>query len=174
VPDEEHTYLIDADVLIRIHERSDSPSIYNGLILMAANGRLKTVRQALDEVKKFDGAYDFIKTHRDTFQIETEQQYCADVSDKIEYLGKNAAYLWPQTGGKNPDPADPWLVAVASCYGYTLVTNESPRREKRIPAACKLPRSSCRCIRGPHFLVETKIVTEIKPEHIDPEGFFKS
>jgi hypothetical protein len=172
VPNSDEKYLIDADVLIRIQERSDSEAIYDGLILLAAAGKLKTVRQALDEVKKYEEAYAFIKAHRDVFQLPTEEQYCQEVSDRIEFLGKNAGYLWSQTGGKNPDPADPWLIAVAATHGYTLVTNESPRKQKRIPAACRLDGSKCRCIRGPHFLVETGLVTEIKPEHIDPEGFF--
>jgi predicted nucleic acid-binding protein len=167
-----YKYLLDADVIIRIHARKDSAEIYGGLVTFAAEGYVKTVRQALDEVKKFEPQYAIIKPHRDKFQIPTEEQYSADVSRHIEYLGRNAGYLWPQTGGKNPDPADPWLVAVASCYGYTLVTNESPRKQKRIPAACRLSDSSCRCIRGPHFLLETGLVEKAEPEHIDPEGFF--
>lgn len=169
-----HKYLIDADVFIRIRERSDSEAIYSGILVLASAGRLKSVRQALDEVKKFDAVHERLKEHRETLQISTEEQYSAAVQDRIEYLGKNADYLWTQTGGKNPDPADPWLVAVSCALGYTLVTNENPRRLKRIPAACLLPGTTCRCIRGPHFLVETGLVTEIKPEHIDPEGFFKA
>ena len=31
---------------------------------------------------------------------------------------------------------------------------------------------NCRCIRGPHFLVEVGLVKQIKPEHIDPAFFF--
>ena len=158
--------------MIRIRERKDSESIYAGLIKLAEAGTVKSVRQALDEVKKFDPPYGIIKPYRDKFQVATEEQYCPDVSSRIEYLGKNADYLWVQTGGKNPDPADPWLIAVASFYKYTLVTNESPRKLKRIPAACKLTGTSCRCIRGPHFLLEIGLVEKAEPEHIDPEGFF--
>jgi hypothetical protein len=88
-------------------------------------------------------------------------------------LGNNASYLWEQTGGRNPDPADPWIVAVAATYGHTVVTNESPRSPARIPAACKLPAIGCRCIRGPHFLLEVGIVTEIKYEFVDPAFFFE-
>jgi hypothetical protein len=88
-------------------------------------------------------------------------------------LGNLAPYLADATGGKNPDPADPWIVAVAAANGYTVVTNESPRSPMRIPAACRLPTVNCRCIRGPHFLIEVGLVTEIKPEHIDPTFFFE-
>jgi hypothetical protein len=38
--------------------------------------------------------------------------------------------------------------------------------------ACRLAKINCRCIRGPHFLHEVGIVTQIKPEHIDPHAFF--
>jgi hypothetical protein len=40
------------------------------------------------------------------------------------------------------------------------------------PAACRLPKIGCRCIRGPHFLHEDGLVKEIKAEHIDPASFF--
>jgi hypothetical protein len=91
----------------------------------------------------------------------------------MKILGNEAEYLWSQTGGKNPDPADPWIVAVATKSGYTVVTNESPKSPVRIPAACRHPKMGCRRIRGPHFLVEVGLVTEIKPEHIDPAYFFE-
>jgi hypothetical protein len=160
------------DVLARIHVRKDSTSIYDGLIEMAKGKSLRTVRQTFDELKRFGPQHDILKAHRYTFQISTEDQFHYDVSKLIEILGNEASYLWEQTGGKNPDPADPWIVAVAATYGYTVVTNESPRSEMRIPAACRLPKIECRCIRGPHFLVEVDLVKEIKPEHIDPTYFF--
>jgi hypothetical protein len=172
VPNDDQTYLIDVDVLARIHVRKDSQAIYDALIEMAAAKKLRTVRQTFDELKMFGPQYALLKGHREAFQVPSEEQFHPDVSELIEYLGNEASYLWEQTGGKNPDPADPWLVAVATRYGYTIVTNESPRSPVRIPAACKLPKTGCRCIRGPHFLVEIGLVKEIKPEHIDPAYFF--
>lgn len=167
-----HTYLIDVDVLARIHVRKDSADVYAALIEMADAKTLRTVRQTFDELKRFGTVFDILKDHRDAFQIAAEDQFHEDVSALIEYLGNEASYLWEQTGGKNPDPADPWIVAVAAKYGYTVVTNERPRSTMRIPAACKLPKINCRCIRGPHFLHEVGLVKEIKPEHIDPAAFF--
>jgi hypothetical protein len=99
-------------------------------------------------------------------------QYCKEVQEKLELVKKEAGHLWQQVGGKNPDPADPWLIAVASAHGYTLVTDESSASTKKIPAACKLPNLKCRCISGPHLLIELGLVQEIKPEHIDPHAFF--
>jgi hypothetical protein len=173
VPDDLKTYLIDVDVLARIHVRQDSAAIYDALIEMAQRGRLRTVRQTFDELKQFGPQYALLKPHRETFQISIDKQFDPRVSAYIETLGNNAPYLWEQTGGaKNPDPADPWIVAVAATYRWTVVTNESPKSPVRIPAACKHPKIDCRCIRGPHFLVEVRIVTEVKPEHIDPALFF--
>jgi hypothetical protein len=163
---------MDVDVLARIHARRDSEEIYSGLITLAGARTVLTVRQTFDELKKFGPQFDRLKAHRDVFQISAADQFHADVSKLIEILGNEAQYLWVQTGGKNPDPADPWIVAVAAKFGYTVVTNESPRSPARIPAACRLPRIDCRCIRGPHFLHEVGLVTEIKPQHIDPHSFF--
>jgi hypothetical protein len=161
------------DVLARIHVRRDSAAIYDALIGMAKNGRLRTVRQTFDELKRFGSQYDILKDYREIFQISIDKQFDPRVSAYIETLGNEAGYLWEQTGGaRNPDPADPWMVAVAATYRWTVVTNESPRKTMRIPAACRHPQINCRCIRGPHFLVEVGIVTEIKPEHIDPTFFF--
>jgi hypothetical protein len=165
-------YIIDVDVLARIHVRKDSQDIYDGLIEMAQKGTLRTVRQTFDELRRFNPQYELLKAHRDAFQIPTEEQFCEKVASYIEVLGNEASYLADATGGKNPDPADPWIVAVAAAYGGTVVTNESPRSPMRIPAACKLPKINCRCIRGPHFLVEVGLVTQMKPEHIDPAFFF--
>jgi predicted nucleic acid-binding protein len=172
VADDGHTYIIDVDVLARIHVRKDSEEIYEVLIELAAAQNLRTVRQTFDELKQFGSVNAILKAHREQFQIEVEEQFNEDVSKLIEILGNEASYLWEQTGGKNPDPADPWIVAVAANYGYTVVTNESPRSTMRIPAACRLPTIGCRCIRGPHFLHEVGLVKEIKPEHIDPAAFF--
>jgi hypothetical protein len=172
MPNDGHIYLIDVDVLARIHVRKDSEETYQALIALAGEKRLRTVRQTFDELKRFGTVNDILKDHRDKFQISVEEQFHEDVSALIEILGNRAPYLWEQTGGKNPDPADPWIVSVAAKYGYTVVTNESPRSTQRIPAACRLAEIKCRCIRGPHFLHEVGLVKEIKPEHIDPAAFF--
>jgi hypothetical protein len=172
VSDEVEKFLLDADLMIRIHGRKDFATIYAGIIDLAQSGKVRTVRQALDEVKRFDGPAAILKPHREILQLPIEEQYCEEVAKRIEYLSKHANYLWALTGGKNPDPADPWLVGAASVHGYTLVTNESPRKIKRIPAACKLDGIKARCIRGPHFLLKTGLVAKAEPEHIDPDGFF--
>jgi hypothetical protein len=77
---------------------------------MAQAKKLRTVRQTFDELKRFGSVNDILKGYRDAFQIPTEEQFHEDVSALIEILGNDAPYLWERTGGKNPDPADPWIV----------------------------------------------------------------
>jgi len=165
-------YLLDTDVLALIRHRTDSETLYNGVIALADVGVAKTVRQVFDELKKHAPAFKILSPHKAKFVISLADQYCPEVSEHIETLGNGASYLWPQTGSKNPDPADPWLIAVAVHHSYTVVTNESSLKTKSIPAASKLFGARCRCISGPHFLHEVGLVTQLKPEHISAALFF--
>lgn len=171
MPDDKRKYLIDTDVLVRIRYHPDSKAIYDGLFRIVDEGRLKTVRQVLDELKTHGAYYDFIRQRRADLVIPTSEQYCSGVQAHINTIG-DAGLLWEQTGGDNPDPADPWLVGVAAHHGYYLVTNESPTSNVRIPAACNLVGIGDKCLRGPQFLIEVGLA-EAKPEHIDPTAFFR-
>lgn len=162
-------YLLDTDFLVHIQNRADAAVLYDGIAKLAAAGVVRTVRQVFDELKRFEQPFAILSPHRAGFVLAAEVQYCEEVSDLMDKLG-DGGFLWEQTGGKNPDPADPWLVGVASHRGYTLVTDERQKSKKRIPAACRF--TGARCITGPHFLHEVGIVTEFKPEHIDPDAFF--
>lgn len=146
--------------------------MYNRLVEMAAQGDLRTVRQVFDELEWHNACYQRLLPHKSKLVVKAEEQYCAEVQSRIEVLGNKAKYLWEQTGGRNPDPADPWLISVASAHKYTLVTNEGQAKATRIPAACKIPETWCRCISGPHFLHEVGIVKTINPAHISVEAFF--
>jgi putative component of toxin-antitoxin plasmid stabilization module len=163
-------YLIDTDVLVAIRKKRDSESIYSHLRKMATDGDLKTVRQVFEELETFGQGYRFLFDHKSKFLLPIEKQYSLEVQEKIEVLKKKASYLWEQTGLKNP--ADPWLVAAASANKFTLVTNEGQNRTTRIPAACKISETWCRCISGPHFLYEVGLVTMINPAHISTDAFF--
>lgn len=165
-------HLIDTDVLEHVRFRPDSAELYQGLIALAQAGKLKTIRQVFGELKKHKEAYKILRPHEKDFLIPIEVQYCAEVRAKLEFVKTEAGHLWQQVGGKNPDPADPWLIAVAAAHGYTLVTDESQKSGAKIPAACKSTNLKCKCISGPHFLIEAGLVTEIKPEHISPHAFF--
>jgi glutaredoxin-related protein len=86
-------YVIDVDVLARIHIRKDSKKIYDALIAMAQAGTLRTVRQTFDELKRFGTVNAILKDHRENFQISAEEQFHEDVSALIEILGNEASYL---------------------------------------------------------------------------------
>jgi hypothetical protein len=170
--DKSTKYLIDTDVLAHIQQRKDSKSIYDGIIGQAALGKLKTVRQVFDELKRHKTQHAILSPHRKDFEVPIAEQMTEAVSEIIDWLQKNTPWLCAWTGAKNPDPADPWLIAVGKVYGYTLVTNESAFSSVKIPHACKLPHVGCRCINGAHYLLEVGVVTEMKPEHISWQAFF--
>jgi len=83
-------YVIDVDVLARIHVRKDSKDIYDALIDMAKSGTLKTVRQTFDELKRFNPQHEILKAHRSDFQISTDEQFTEKVAEFIEILGNEA------------------------------------------------------------------------------------
>jgi hypothetical protein len=147
--------------------------IYERLIARADAGEVKTVRQVFDEIQSDVPVYKILGPHRSTFVVPIEEQYAPEVQAIVERIGNDAPFLVPLTGGKNPEPADPFLIAVAAAYGYTLVTNESPLSPYKIPAVCKLPGITVKCISGAHFLVEVGIVQQIQLEHLDPARFFR-
>jgi len=165
-------YLVDTDVLVHIRSRPDAEAIYAAIADGATAGWVRTVKQVPDEVQRHAPAYAEIKPIKKNLIVPAEEQYCEEVRSVNELVQDLAPLLFEQVGGKNPDPADPWLIAVAKVHGYTLVTDENPRAVSRIPAVCKLPQIACRCITGPHFLIETGIITHIDPAHIEPHAFF--
>lgn len=168
-----HNYLLDVDVLAHIQRRPDSNFIFEGIVEGIEAGRVKTVRQvASGEMKKWKEAFAALHPHHANFELTAEQQYCMEVKSLIDTVNDLAPDLYEPFGGKNPDPADPWLIAVARHYGFTLVTDENPNSRTKIPMVCDYPELKCRCISGPHFHWETGIVKEYKPEHISVHAFY--
>jgi hypothetical protein len=166
-------YLLDTDALAHIRERPDSEQLYDGIIRLAEEGIAKTIPQVFGELEKFGDVYKRLVPYRKKLTLNESLIFCPDVQRYLDVLGNLERPLWEQTGGKNPDPADPFLVATAAAHGYTVVTNESRRSPYKIPATCELEGINCRCISGPHFLFEVGIVTEIRPEWISVEAFHR-
>lgn len=54
-----------------------------------------------------------------------------------------SSFRWLQGLYSSKDRADPWLVALAWKYRYTVVTEESPTRSRTIPAACRQLNIPC-------------------------------
>lgn len=167
-------YLIDTDVLEHVRYRSDSAHLYSEIIKLAKAGIAQTVRQVFDELKKFKSTHTLLHPHEKEFCLRADLQFCEKVQNGLDLIHEHAGHLMNTFGGKNPDPADPWLIAVAWAHGYTVVTDERPDSSIKIPAACKLAPLGCSCITGPHFLIEVGIVQikDIKPEHISAKAFF--
>lgn len=166
-------YLLDTDVLGHIQDDPDSTRIFEEIIEGIEAGRVKTVRQVLDELKRFDEAYSKLSPVRAKFEIEPSRQFCSEVSEVIECIADLKPSLFEQFGGKNPDPADPWLIAVAKVHGFTVVTDERPNSPKRIPMVCDRSDIRSKWISGPHFLVETGIILNIRPEQIGVDEFYR-
>lgn len=172
MPEFKNTYLLDTDVLGHIQDHPDSNRIYDEIIVGVVEGKVRTVRQVIGELRKFPEAYSKLFPFHTKFEIEASKQLCVQVSEIIDIIGNTAPGLYEQLGGKNPDPADPWLIAVAKVHGFTLVTDENPYSPKRIPMVCDHDGLKCHCISGPHFLVETGIIQDIRPEHISIRAFY--
>lgn len=164
-------YLIDTNVLEHIRRHSDSDRIYREIGRLAQRGIVKTVEQVMGELNSFGTTKAALEKHEVKLRLSNELQYHAAVSEKMELVKLHASFLWEQTGSK--DPADPWLVAVGAALTYTVVTDEGTTSPRKIPAACANPALNVRCISGPHFLIETGIVTEINPAHLDPNKFWE-
>lgn len=174
MPEFRHDYLLDVDVLAHIQSRPDSNFIFEGIIEGIEAGKVKTVRQvASGEMKKWNEAYAALHPHRANFELPADLQYCDEVGALLDIVNDLAPDLYERYGTKNPDPADPWLIAVAKHHGFTLVTDENRNSPKRIPMTCDFPELKCRCISGPHFLWETGIVQDYRPEHIDVHAFYQ-
>lgn len=167
-------YLIDTDVLAHIRNRTDSAEIYDEIAKAVHAGWVRTVKQVPDELKRFPTVHARIKPLCKKLIVPANEQFCVEVRAMNQVIQDNAPFLFEAVGGKNPDPADPWLIAVAKVHGYTLVTNESPDSTKRIPAACRMSVIDCPCINGAHFLLETKIVTEFSFDQVSARAFFGS
>ena len=118
-------YLIDTDVLVHIRHRRDSERIYTELIEWAEQGVVKTVRQVFGELKIHEPVHKRLAPHRTKFIVPTEEQFAPEVQNYLDIIGDDASFLYAVTGGKNPDPADPYLIAVAAVWRYTVVTDES-------------------------------------------------
>lgn len=165
-------YLIDTDVFAHIRLRQDSDRIYNEIAKAVHGGWVRTVKQVPDELKKWPTVHARIKPLCKKMIVPAKEQFCAEVKAMNQIVQNNAPFLFQQVGGKNPDPADPWLIAVAKVHGYILVTNEKASSTARIPAVCKMPAIGCLCINGAYFLLETGIVKDIEFSEVSASAFF--
>lgn len=105
--------------------------------------------QVFDELKRWPEVRDLFWPHR---EIMRAYQYTPEVLDWVGRISDNFEFLYDLSGAKNPDPADPWLIACARVYGYTLVTDERPTSTKKIPFVCRQQGVDVPCINGGDLL----------------------
>ena len=79
-------------------------------------------------------------------------QYHADVLSFVGFISETFDFLYDLSGSRNPDPADPWLIACAKVFGHTLVTDERQLSTKKIPFVCRQQGVDVECINGNTFL----------------------
>ena len=108
------------------YSSSERSSIWDGLENLAAAGRLKLVKQVKEELKRHDpAALARLKTipgHR-----------MPPTNNALRRRYQSLVGTYPRLVPYDPryDPADPWLIAAAQQYGYTVVTEELPRSTRR-------------------------------------------
>lgn len=142
-------YLIDTDAIAHINERPNSEQAYALLIQEVEAGRIFTVEQVIDELRRWPDIQDRFTPLKKQMLIE---QYVPEIMEIVGYISENFPFLYDLTGAKNPDSADPWLIGCAKHYGYCVVTDERPLSIKRIPFVCRQQGIDVECIGGLQLL----------------------
>ena len=73
-------------------------------------------------------------------------------------IAEDFSFLFDLTGSRNPDPADPWLIAAGKILGWTVITDERKTSTKKIPYVCRQQSLQVRCISGQEFFAEVGIL----------------
>lgn len=118
-------------------------------------GTVGTVEQVYDELRRWPEIQGRFTPVKKQFLIE---QYTPEISALVGQIAEDFEFLFDLTGTRNPDPADPWLIASAKILGWTLVTDERKTSTKKIPYVCRQQSLQVRCISGPEFYKEVGIV----------------
>lgn len=140
---------MDTDALVHISNRPNAQAVYAAMIPHCEAGRILTVAQVFDEMKRFPEVRDLFWPHRNSMLID---QYDAEVMAFVGYISDSFEFLYDLSGSSNPDPADPWLIAGARVFRHTLVTDERQQSTKKIPFVCRQQNVAVECINGPTLL----------------------
>ena len=148
-------FIIDTDALIHIRNRPNAQEVYSRLIPLCQSSEIVTVSQVFDEMKRWPDIWELFRPHRKSMKVN---QYHPDVLTLVGYISDSFESLYDLTGVKNPDPADPWLIACAKIFDYTLVTDERVNSTKKIPYVCRQQSILVPCINGNAMLQEIGIL----------------
>jgi hypothetical protein len=148
-------YLIDCDAIAHCEGRPDCAQVLAGLVTAIQAGALKTVHQVYDELRRWPAIRSSFTPYKKQFLIEN--QYRTEISVLVGQISDDFPDLYDLTGSRNPDSADPWLIASAKVLGWTLITDERQTSTKKIPYVCRQQNLQVRCINGPTFFSEMGI-----------------
>jgi hypothetical protein len=115
---------------------------------------LKTVEQVYDELRRWPHLQDEFTPLKKQFLID---QHTPEISALVGQIADDFEFLFDLSGTRNPDPADPWLIAAGKVLGWTVITDERKQSTKRIPYVCRQQSLQVRCINGPEFFAEVGI-----------------
>jgi hypothetical protein len=149
-------YLIDCDAIAHCEGRQDCDQILNGIVAAVRAGTVKTVEQVYDELRRWPDIQSKFTSIKKEFIIPN--QYRSEIASLVGTISDDFPFLYDLTGIKNPDPADPWLIAAGKVMGWTVVTDERPTSIKKIPYVCRQQSLQVRCINGPALFQEIGII----------------
>src|SRR5690625_3963439 len=160
----DYIYLIDADAFFtpskNYYRFSIAPSYWMQFNDLAEKGYIKTIDKIEKEIRprKKDALKDDIQLwYENDFKGEVlsteKQEIVSEYINILQFLHENPKYSdkafneW----SARVDIADPWLIATAKVYGYTVITFErmiiynggSPMGEAKIPNVCEDVNVKC-------------------------------
>lgn len=139
-------HLIDTCALVNVRDlHNDSEEIWNAIRAEIIAGRLKTVRQAFDELKRrFPKIYARLKDLRREFVLPDAELYTLEVTAEIRAIHQHHPKLYDGLAGGNP--ADPFLIAAAKFKLAIVITDEKTAGsgyKSRIPYVCTSRNVGC-------------------------------
>lgn len=147
-------YLIDCDAIAHLDGAAHCGTVLRGFKQLIADGTLKTVEQVYDELRRWPHLQSQFTPIKKQFLAE---QYTPEIAAVVGQIADDFPFLFDLTGTRNPDPADPWLIAVGRIMGWTVITDERKTSTRRIPYVCRQQSVNVRCINGPEFFAEVGI-----------------
>ncbi len=147
-------YLIDCDAIAHLDGAAHCGTVLRGLKQLVAVGTLKTVEQVYDELRRWPHLQNEFKPIKKQFLVD---QHTQDIAAMAGQIADDFEFLFDLTGSRNPDPADPWLIAAAKILRWTVITDERRTSTKKIPYVCRQQSINVRCINGPEFFAEVGI-----------------
>ncbi len=129
-------FSLDTSTIIEAWERRYPITIFlplwNRLDEMISDGQILVCEEVFRELeKKEDGAYLWFKDRKDDARVAIDENTMAKVTEIL------AVFPRMVNATKGRSGADPWVVATAILNNAAVVTEESRRREPRIPFVCE-------------------------------------